>query len=94
MAKYKTSERETGQGLFVVVDMKKQLIPGTLEWGINEIVEKKLDMSEFDSEYRNDREGRPAINPRGLLKLVFFGYSKGLLSSRRLEALSRENIIA
>ena len=94
MAKYKTTERETGQGLFVVVDMRKQLIQGTLEWGINEIVEKKLDMSAFDSEYKNDIEGRPAINPRGLLKLVLFGYSKSMLSSRRIEALSRENIIA
>ena len=94
MAKYQTTERENGQGIFVVVDMRKQLIQGTLEWGINEIVEKKLDMSTFDSEYKNDIEGRPAINPRGLLKLVFYGYSKGLLSSRRLEALSRENIIA
>ena len=94
MAKYQTTERENGQGLFIVVDMRKQLIPGTLEWGINEIVERKLDMSEFDSEYKNDIEGRPAINPRGLLKLIFYGYSKGLLSSRRLEALSRENIIA
>ena len=54
MAKYKTTERENGQGLFVVVDMRKQLIPGTLEWGVNEIVEKKLDMSEFDREYKND----------------------------------------
>ncbi|GHU43436.1 hypothetical protein FACS1894190_13920 [Spirochaetia bacterium] len=78
----------------MAVDMRKQLIHGTLEWGINKTVEKKLDISEFDGGYKNDTEGRPAINPRGLLKLVFFGYSKGLLSSRRLEALSHENIIA
>jgi transposase len=78
----------------MAVDMREQLLPGSFEWALSEIVDNRLDFGAFDAEYRNDDEGRPAINPRALLKLVLFGYSKGILSSRRLEKLSRENITA
>jgi transposase len=94
MANYRQSGRETGQLQFVIVDMRKQLLPGTFEWALEELVDKSLDFGNFDAAYRNDEEGRPAINPRSLMKLVLYGYSKGILSSRRLEKLSRENVVA
>jgi transposase len=78
----------------MTVDMREQLLPGTFEWALAELVEKRLDFGDFDARYSNDEEGRPAINTRSLMKLVLYGYSKGILSSRRLERLSRENIVA
>jgi transposase len=94
MARYKQTGYETGQLELMMVDPRAQLLPGSFEWALSELVETRLDFSGFDSEYRNDDEGRPAINPRSLLKLALYGYSRGMLSSRRLERLSRENVAA
>jgi transposase len=94
MAKYKQTSYETGQLELMMVNLRAQLLPGSFEWALSELVETRLDFSGFDAGYCNDDEGRPAINPRSLLKLVLYGYSRGLLSSRRLERLSRENAAA
>lgn len=94
MANYKTSGRETGQLRFLMIDLQEQLLPGTFEWALNEIVDNRLDFSVFDAGFKNDAEGRPALNPRALIKLILFAYSLGILSSRRIERLCRENIVA
>jgi transposase len=94
MAKYKITGRETGQLQFLMADLREQLLPGSFEWALNEIADKRLGFSAFDAEFKNDGEGRPALNPRALLKLTLFGYSKGILSSRRIERLCRGNIVA
>lgn len=60
-------------------------MPGTLEYAIHHIIEQRLDMSIFDERYNNDATGRKAINPKLLIKVVLYGYSRGMLSSRTLE---------
>src|SRR5215207_8944394 len=40
----------------------------------------------------NDETGAPAYPPRMLLKIILFGYSRGLISSRKLERACRENV--
>ena len=44
-----------------------------------------IDLSLFEERYRNDETGRSAIDPKVLLKIVLFGYSRGRTSSRSLE---------
>ena len=46
----------------------------------------------FDDRYCNDETGRKAIYPKVLIKIVLFGYSRGLVTSRSLERACRENI--
>ncbi|MFP3040763.1 transposase [Treponema primitia] len=94
MSRYKTTGAEYGQGFFLEVNLAEQLLPGTFDWTVNQIVENNIDCGKFDILYKNDQEGRPAINPRALLKLVLYGYSRGILSSRKLENLARTNITA
>jgi len=79
--------------IMVPLSLEEQLVPGTLEYAIHHIVEERLDLSIFDSRYCNDETGRKAISPKVLLKIVLFGYSRGLLSSRSLEKACCENII-
>jgi len=67
-------------------------VPGTLEYAIHHVVEERLDLSIFDDRYCNDETGRKAIAPKILIKIVLFGYSRGLLSSRSLEKACSENI--
>ncbi len=49
-------------------------------------------MGLFDGKYRNDDMGRRAYDPRILLKVVLLGYSRGLISSRKIEQACRENV--
>jgi len=90
MARYKYYNYD--QLMLVPVSLAEQLIPGTLEYAIHHVVEERLDMSIFDDRYRNDETGRKAIDPKVLIKIVLFGYSRGLISSRSLERACKENI--
>ena len=94
MARYKHSDIEDGQGRFLQVSFKEQLLPGTFEYMLNDLVGKEIDTSIFDYNYKNDQTGAKAIPPEVLIKLIIYGYSKGVQSSRKLYALARENIIA
>ena len=68
-------------------------MPGTLEFAVNRLVEKHMDLSIFDGKYKNDETGRPAYDPKILLKVVLLGYSRGLISSRKIEQACKENIV-
>ncbi len=91
MARYKPYDYS--QMMMVPVSLSEQLEPGTLEHTIHYVVEERLNLSSFDQVYKNEETGRPAYNPRVLLKVVLLGYSRGKLSSRKLEAACRENVI-
>ena len=91
MAKYKPYTY--AQDMLIPVMMKEQLMPGTLEFAIHTLVDKRMDVSIFDEKYRNDETGRRAYDPRILLKVVLLGYSRGLISSRKIEQACRENIV-
>jgi transposase len=90
MAKYK--HYDPSQSMLIPVYFESQLIPGTLEFAIHTLVETRMDMSIFDDNYQNDQTGRRAYDPRILLKVVLFAYSRGLISSRRIERACRENV--
>ncbi len=83
----------SGQSQLVPVDFAKQVLPGTFEHALVHLIDHKLDCSAFDSRYCNDVTGATAYDPRLLLKVVLLGYSRGLISSRRMEAACRENVV-
>ncbi len=91
MARYKPCDY--AQTVMVAVSLEDQLQPGTLEYTIHYVVQERLDLSDFDRERRNDETGRPGYDPRMLLKVVLLGYARGMLSSRKLEAACKQNII-
>lgn len=73
------------QSIITPIFLDDQLLPGTLEYAIHYIVEERLDMSIFDARYNNDDTGRKSIDPKLLMKIVLYGYSRGMISSRSLE---------
>ena len=91
MAKFKPYDYR--QRVLLPVSVEDQLMPGTLEFAIHTLVEKRLDMSIFDGKYRNDETGRTAYDPKILLKVVLLAYSRGLISSRKIEQACRENVV-
>jgi len=94
MAKYRTTDMAAGQGLFLTVHLQEQLLPGSYEYMLNEIIGTKIDLSVFDKKYRNDITGASAVPPSALLKLIFYGYYNGCISSRKIYELNSHNIIA
>lgn len=91
MAKYKTYNYD--QLVMIPISLENQLEPGTLEHTINELVEHHLDLSVFEDRYQNDETGATAINPKILLKVILFAYSRGMTSSRQIERACSENIL-
>jgi len=90
MARFK--ETDNTQGQFIAVNLVEQLFPGTFEWTIDYLI-SKTDMSLFEKKYNNDEKGAAAYPPRVLLKAILYCYSKGIITSRRIEYACRENII-
>ena len=89
MARYKhidTSPR------FLAVDLQKQLLPSTIEYALNHLLDHEIDLTSFDAKFCNDLTGAAAYPPAMLLKVVLFAYSQGIVSSRGIERACREHI--
>jgi transposase len=91
MARYKAYD--LNQAKMIPLTYADQIVEGSFEHALNEIVEEHLDLSEFDQRYSNDETGRPAYDPRILLKVVLYGYYKGIVSSRTLAEACRRNVV-
>jgi transposase len=91
MAKFKPCNYD--QLVMLPICLKNQLVPGTLEDTINELVENHPDLSVFEGRYQNNDTDATALNPKILLKIILFAYSRGMISSRQIERACTENII-
>jgi transposase/IS5 family transposase len=91
MARYKSYSYS--QRVLIPVSLEDQLMPGTLEFAIHTLVETRMDTSFFDGKHKNDETGSPAYDPKILLKVVLLAYSRGIISSRKIERACRENVI-
>jgi len=91
MARYKSYDLQ--QGKMIALSYADQIVPGSFEYAPDDIVENHLDLSIFDTRYRNDQTGRLAYDPKVMLKIVLYGYYKGLISSRDLEEGCRRNVV-
>ena len=91
MAKFKPLNEN--QLVMLPISLQDQLVPGTLEHTISQLVDQHVDLSVLDARYNNDESGATAIHPKILLKVILVAYSKGMLSSRQIERACQENII-
>ena len=89
MARYKAYDLK--QTKMIALSYADQLVEGSFEHALNELVENHLDLRPFEARYANDETGRPAYDPRLLLKVVLYGYYKGVLSSRAVAVKDRLN---
>ena len=91
MARYKPYSY--AQGKFIPVHFEKQIIPGTFEYSLSHLIDHELDLSIFDERYRNAETGASAYDPRILLKIILYAYSRGIVHSRRIAQACEDNII-
>jgi transposase len=75
------------------VDFDRQIQPGSFEHALCYLVDKELDLAPFHARYNNDEIGASAYDPAVLLKIILLAYSRGIVSSRKIEAACRENVL-
>ena len=90
MPRYKPVRRDP---LLLPVVLAEQIQPGTFEFALDHLVDHELDLSALDAKFRNDETGASAYDPRMMLKIVLLAYSRGLNTSRRIEAACRQNVV-
>jgi len=93
MARYRHTDKYQ-DNVFLPIKLSKQIVEGTLAATIQYMIDQKIDMTSFDEYSKNDKTGRPAYNPRVMLKLILFAYANGLNSSRRIARFAEENVVA
>ena len=71
---------------FLAVDLSEQLHPGRFEYALHRLIEHEIDLSEIEARDKSEYEGAAAYDPRVLLKIVLLAYSRGIISSRSMEA--------
>ena len=91
MARFKDYSYE--QGKLIPITYREQILPDTFEYALNHIIDNEIDLSVFESKYRNDETGAPAFDPAILLKIILFAYSKGITSSRKIAQCCTENVV-
>ena len=91
MAKFKPCNED--QMVMLPISLHDQLVAGTLEHTISQLVDKHIDLSVFDVRYNNDETGATAIHSKILLKIILLAYARGMISSRQIEQACQENII-
>jgi len=91
MARYKPYD--LGQHKLIPISFEAQILPGTFEHTLSQLIDHELDLRVFDQKYNNDETGASAYDPRILLKIVLYAYSKGILSSRRIAQACRDNVL-
>lgn len=89
MARYKPIDRNPR---LLPVVLGEQIQPGTFEFALDHLVDNELDLSALDARFSNDETGASAYDPRVMLKIVLLAYSRGLISSRRIEAACLHNV--
>lgn len=90
MPRYKPVERN---GLFIAVVLEEQIQPGTFEFALQHLVDEELDLTALDAKFRNDVTGASAYDPRVMLKIVLLAYSRGLITSRKIERACEQNVL-
>jgi len=91
MAKFKPCNED--QLVMLPISLQDQLVAGTLEHTISQVVDNHIDLTVFDARYNNDDTGASAIHPKILLKVILLAYARGMISSRQIERACQENII-
>ena len=90
MPRYKPVERN---GLFIAVVLDEQILPSTFEFAVRHLIDEELDLGALDAKYCNDITGASAYDPRVMLKIVLLAYSRGLVSSRKIERACEQNVL-
>jgi transposase len=81
------------QGRLRPVQLDLQILPRTFEHTLQRLIDQAPDLAISDARYRNGQEEAPAYDPRILLKMVLFAYSRGIFIRREIARCCEEYIL-
>jgi transposase len=90
VARYKVIDRSPR---LLPIVLESQLLPGSFEHALDVLIDTEVDLSRLAGRFCNDATGAPAYDPAVMLKIVLLAYSRGVVSSRAIERLCRENVL-
>ena len=67
MARYKPQDRNS---LLLPVVLSEQILPGSYAFALDYLVDHDLDLAPLDAQFKNDKVGASAYDPRVMLKIV------------------------
>lgn len=74
------------------VDFLEVIGDDTFEYCLYALLERESMLSAFEATYKNDSGGRPAYEPKLLLCVILYAYSRGITSSRAIDSLCRTDL--
>ncbi len=90
VARYKPVDRSP---CFLPIVLESQLVAGSFEHALDVLIDSEIDLSRLATRFCNDETGAPAYDPAVMLKIVLLAYCRGVVSSRAIERLCRENVL-
>ena len=90
MPRYKERSQNN---IMIPINLSEQLLSGTFEFTLNELIDNQIDLSSFDQWYHNEKKGPKDFHPAVMLKIILYAHSKGILSSRKIEYACKTNIM-
>jgi transposase len=82
---------DQGQPMLLAPDVRDWIPAGDPARWVDDLVEHGLDLTAFYDDYIEAR-GAPPYDPRLMLKLLIYGYSNGITSSRELERRCQHDV--
>lgn len=89
MARYKLIDTNPR---LLPVNLAAQLLLGTFEHAVDNLLDHAIGLSRFDGRFRNDTTGAPAYPPAVLLKVVLCAYARGIVRSRAIARLCEDHV--
>ena len=74
------------------VDFLEVIGEDTFEYCLYVLLERESMLSAFKATYKNDHGGRPTYDPKLLLRVILYAYSRGITSSRAIDSLCRTDL--
>ncbi|MCJ8315396.1 MAG: IS1182 family transposase [Pseudomonadales bacterium] len=80
------------QSLFFDLNYLEVLGDDTFEYFLYQLLETEIDLSAFYDIYKNNKVGRKAYHPALLLRVIFYAYYRGMISSREIERACKTDL--
>ena len=90
MARFRRGD-DVDQGLLLPPSLREWLADDHLAWFVHDAVES-LDIDALVDQYRVSGKGELPYDPRMMLRVLIYGYSTGVFSSRKIATQLRENV--
>ena len=74
------------------VELARQLLPGTFEHALTDLLDHAIDLSHVDACFRNDSTGAQASPPAMRFTVVRFAYARDIVSRRGIERACQQHV--